>query len=94
MKFRVFHSFCRFPQESKCRDRVVSDLPERLQKAVGSISSEIGYLDLTPALMDAVKGGTLPCYPDDEHWSPEGHKVAAETINDYLISTQKKSSPN
>jgi hypothetical protein len=44
--------------------------------------------------MDTVKGGTLPYYADDEHWSPEGHKVAAETINDYLISTQKKSSPN
>ena len=93
-KFSVFHSFCRFPQESKCRDWVVSDLPDRLQKALGSISPEVGYLDLTPALMNAVKTGTLPYYPDDEHWSPEGHKVAAEAINDYLISTQKQSSPN
>ena len=93
-KFRVFHSFCRFPQESNCRDWVVSDLPDRLQKAVGSISPEVGYLDLTPALMDAVKAGKIPYYPDDEHWSPEGHKVAAEAINDYVISTQKQSSPN
>jgi lysophospholipase L1-like esterase len=93
-KFRVFHSFCRFPQESKCRDWVVSDLPDRLQKALGSVAPEVGYLDLTPALIDAVKAGKLPYYPDDEHWSPEGHKVAAEAINDYLISAQKHSSPN
>jgi hypothetical protein len=30
----------------------------------------------------------------DEHWSPEAHKIAAVAINDYLISAQKRSSPN
>ena len=93
-KFRVFHSFCQFPPQSECRDWVVSDLPERLRKALGSVSSEFGYLDLTPALVDAVKSGTLPYYPDDEHWSPEGHKIAADAINEYLLSTQKQSSSN
>jgi hypothetical protein len=44
----------------------------------------IGYLDLTPDLADGVKRGVLPYYPDDEHWTPEGHKIAAEAIHKYL----------
>ena len=86
-KFRVFHSFCQFPQESECRNWGLNDLPGRLQNVVGSISSEIGYLDLTPNLVNAMKTEALPYYPDDEHWSPAGHKIAAEAINDYLLST-------
>lgn len=88
-KFRVFRGFCRFPQESECRNWVLNDLPERLRQAVASISPEVGYLDLTSSLVDAVKNGQLPYYPDDEHWTAEGHKVAAEAINKYLLSTQK-----
>jgi hypothetical protein len=89
-KFRVFHDFCSFPEGSQCRNWVVSDLPERMQKAVTSIAPDIGYVDLTPNLADAVKRGQLPYYPDDLHWSPEGHKVAAAAINDYLSSNQPK----
>jgi hypothetical protein len=83
-KFRVFHSFCQFPPESECRNWITNDLPERFRTAVGSISSDIGYLDLTPAFVDAVKSGTLSYYADDEHWSPAGHNIAAESIHDYL----------
>jgi len=86
-KFRVFQSFCQFSQESECRNWVLNDMPERLRSALGSVSSEIGYLDLTPSLVDSVKKGALPYYPDDEHWSPEGHQIAAEAINNYLSST-------
>lgn len=89
-KFRVFHDFCSFPEGSECRNWVVSDLPERMQKAVTSIAPDIGYVDLTPNLADAVKRGQLPYYPDDLHWSPEGHKVAAAAINDYLSSNQPR----
>jgi len=88
-KFRVFHDFCSFPEGSECRSWVVSDLPGRMQKAVTSIAPDIGYVDLTPNLVDAVKRGQLPYYPDDLHWSPEGHKVAADAINDYLSSIQR-----
>lgn len=87
-KFRVLRKFCQFPPQSECRNWAVNDLPEYLRKALMSISSEIGYLDLTPVLQDAAKGGILPYYPDDDHWSPEGHKIAAETIRAYLLSTQ------
>jgi hypothetical protein len=88
-KFRVFHASCQFPQESECRNWVVNDMPERFQKAVPSISTDIGYLDLTPSLVEATKRGTVPYYPDDDHWSPEGHKIAAEAINDYLLSARE-----
>ena len=89
-KFRVFHAFCQFPGESECRNWGVNDLPERLQKAVESISSEVGYLDLTPNLVNELKTEALPYYPDDEHWSPQGHKNAAGAINNYLLSTPKQ----
>jgi hypothetical protein len=88
-KFRVFHAFCQFPQGSECPNWVVNDMPERFQKAVPSVSSDIGYLDLTPSLVDATKRGAVPYYPDDDHWSPEGHKIAAEAINDYLLSARE-----
>jgi hypothetical protein len=89
-KFRVFRDFCQFPQESECRNWVVNDLPERLEKGVRSVSAEIGYLDLTPFLMQAVKEGEFPYYQDDDHWTPEGHKVAAQAINNYLLSTHNR----
>jgi hypothetical protein len=87
-KFRVFQPVCRFPQQSDCRNWAPNDLPERFERAVRSISSEIGYLDLTPSLVDAARKGAVPYYPDDDHWSPEGHKIAAEAINGYLSSRQ------
>lgn len=92
-KFRVFHDFCSFPQASECRNWVVNDLPERMRKAITSIAPDIGYVDLTPNLDNAVKQGQLPYYPDDAHWSPEGHKIAADTINEYL-SSQSQIRPN
>ncbi len=87
-KIRVFRDYCQFPQQSECRNWTVNDLPERLRKAVASISPGIGFLDLTPRLAEDAKNGALPYYPDDDHWSPEGHRIAAEAINDYLKSTE------
>jgi SGNH hydrolase-like domain, acetyltransferase AlgX len=86
-KFRVFHNLCSFPEASECRNWTVNDLPERMRRAVTSIASDIGYLDLTSHFAEAVKKGQLPYYADDAHWSPEGHRVAADEINDYLSST-------
>jgi lysophospholipase L1-like esterase len=93
-KFRVFHDFCEFPQQSECRNWVVNDMPERVQKAVQSISPDIGYLDLTPYFMSAVKQGGIPYYPDDAHWTSEGHRIAAEAIHEYLLSTDKRRLPD
>lgn len=91
-KFRVFRDYCQFPLQSECRNWAVNDLPERLKKAVTSISPDIGFLDLTPRLSEDAKNGALPYYSDDDHWSPEGHKIAAEAISDYVNSTETRQS--
>jgi hypothetical protein len=85
-KFRVYHDLCRYPPESNCRRWVVSDLPERLSRAVAQVSPEIGYVDLTPTLVAAARDGLLPYYSDDVHWTPKGHEVAARAIKAYLAS--------
>ena len=82
-KFRVFHDLCSFPEASECRNWTLNDLPLRMRKAITSIP-DLGYVDLTPALISAAEQGKLPYYPDDMHWTPEGHRVAAESINAYL----------
>ena len=78
------HDLCQFSEDSECRNWVLPDMPERLQSALHSISPGIGYLDLTPYLVEAAKAGELPYYRDDEHWTPAGHTVAAEAISRYL----------
>ena len=88
-KFRVMHDLCQFSDSSECRNWVLPDMPERLESALHSISPAIGYLDLTPYLVEAAKTGALPYYRDDEHWTPEGHKVAAEVISRYLNRREK-----
>ena len=79
-KFRVYHDFCRFPAPSECAQWTVNDLPEQLRKKIDAISPSIGYLDLTPGLVAAVKRGELPYYADDLHWTPDGHRIAADEI--------------
>ena len=83
-KFRAFRDFCKFPPESECRNWVLSDLPQVMRATITGISPDIGYLDLTPYLADAVKRGVPPYYTDDCHWSPEGHRVTAEAIHEFL----------
>lgn len=83
-KFRAFQNSCEFPAQSECRNWRLNDLPERLRKAVGPLSAEVGYRDLTPDLVSAVKKGDFPYYSDDDHWSPAGNRIAAEAINRYL----------
>ena len=86
-KFRVLHDLCQFSETSECRNWVLPDLSERLQSALAAISPAIGYFDLTPVLVNAARTEEFPYYRDDEHWSPEGHKVAATAIHQYLKPT-------
>ena len=88
-KFRVFHAFCRFPQKSECRNWIPNDMPARMERAVRSISADIGYLDLTPYLVEAARRGSVPYCPADDRWSREGHQIAAKAINNYLLSTRE-----
>jgi SGNH hydrolase-like domain, acetyltransferase AlgX len=83
-EFRVLHDLCQFADNSECRNWALPDMPERLQRALQAISPQIGYLDLTPYLVEAARTAEFPYYRDDEHWTPAGHKVAAETMSHYL----------
>ena len=87
-KFRVLHDLCRFSEDSDCRNWTLPDMPERLQTALHSVAPEVGYLDLTPYLVEAAKTTEFPYYRDDEHWTPAGHTVAADAISHYLASTK------
>ncbi len=93
-KFRVFRDLCKFPEASECRKWSLNDLPNRMSKAIRAVSADIRYLDLTRDFIGSVRRGELPYYADDDHWSPEGHKVAAEAINAYLPSDSKQSPPH
>jgi lysophospholipase L1-like esterase len=85
-KFRILHDFCKFPAASECRNWVPNNLPEQMRIAVLSAVPGIGYVDLTSSMVDATKTGVLPYYTDDIHLSPDGHRIAAEAINNYLNS--------
>jgi hypothetical protein len=89
-KYRVLHELCQFSGDSECRNWVVPDLPKQLQYALRSVSPSIGFLDLTPYLLQAAKSTDYPYYRDDEHWTPLGHKVAAEAVSQYLQSPKNQ----
>jgi len=83
-KFRVYRDFCRFDDDSPCRDWAVDDLPAAVARAVHEVSDEVGFLDLTPALRDRAAAGEYVYLADDTHWSGEGHRTAALAIADFL----------
>jgi hypothetical protein len=89
-KFRVYKALCEFDSNSECQQWVLNDLPQRIKSAVQDISNKIGFVDLTPALVEQATKGSLVYLARDIHWTTAGHRVAAETLVDFL----KKSPPN
>jgi hypothetical protein len=89
-KFRVLRNFCTFPKESECPTWKINDAPERLERAVKQSAPGVEYMDLTPELVRAAQSGVMPYYPDDDHWSPVGHRIAAEAIHRYLASSDER----
>jgi hypothetical protein len=82
IKFRVYHEFCKFPDDGYGKKWQPNDLPSRLEtwhKAQG-----FPYLDLTAALRTAAANGELVYFSDDGHLNAKGHEVAAETIASFL----------
>ncbi len=85
-KYRVYADVCRFEKDSPIQGWVVNTLPAILTNSIRKYSSEIGFLDLTTELNRAAKNGQMLYYPDDTHWSPEGHEVVGRTISEFLTS--------
>jgi hypothetical protein len=87
-QFRVYQGIATFPPNSIANRWVATDVPERLKQGLQSMSPQVEFLDLTPAMKEATLHGILPYYKDDSHWNPEGHRIAAETIAAYLERTK------
>jgi len=49
----------------------------------------VGYVDLTEPLRKAVAAGRQTYFTYDQHWSPEGHAVVAETIRSVVQGSPK-----
>ncbi len=88
-QFRVFHSFIQTAPGSDLDHWTVNDAPARLEQGLHEVSPEVGFLDLTPVMVSAVKNGDVPYFTDDNHWNPEGQRLAAEAIDSYLSSVQQ-----
>jgi len=48
-------------------------------------ASGIPFLDLTPALEEAVASGGAVYFSDDAHWNATGHQIAAEQLANFLV---------
>lgn len=82
--FRVYRTVAEFPPDSECLGWKVNDLPQRLRQLVGEVSADVGFLDLTPALIAEARVGQILYWPDDTHWTPAGHRVAAQTLSEFV----------
>jgi SGNH hydrolase-like domain, acetyltransferase AlgX len=79
-KFRVYRDYCTFRPDNACTGWRLDDLPTEIGRRVTALGPGIGFLDLTPALAAEAARGRLLYFPDDTHWSAEGHEVAGRTI--------------
>jgi hypothetical protein len=79
-KFRVYRDYCTFRPDNPCTGWGLDDLHVEIGRRVTALGPGIGFLDLTPALAAEAARGRLLYFPDDTHWSAEGHAVAGRTI--------------
>ena len=87
-KFRVYKEFTTFDLQARPRYWVINDLPQRLGAIVRESLPTGEFLDLTPTLIAKARCGSLLYYPNDTHWSPEGHRVAAAAIAQLLRKSE------
>ncbi|WP_447599085.1 alginate O-acetyltransferase AlgX-related protein [Nitrospira sp. Nam80] len=88
-KYRVYHDLSNFEfGTEELRSWKVNDLPSRLKQILTASAPDIEYLDLTPALKAESGKGIATYLPDDTHWTPVGHRVAAEAIDRALSARE------
>jgi len=83
-KHRVYGGLTEFDADALPRYWVINELPKRLESLVREDLPDAGFLDLTPSFSEEAKRGSLLYFPYDSHWSPEGHRVAANAIGRFL----------
>jgi hypothetical protein len=85
--FRTYAGLSTLVEASEeVRNAVPNDLPGRMRNLLTGISSDIGFIDLTPAFRSEAEQGRLIFLLDDIHWTPHGHRVVAEALHKTLAS--------
>ncbi len=85
IKFRIYSGFVKFNANAQPLNWVNNDLPKMLEAIVREEAPSGKFLDLTPAFIEEARHGSLVYFPGyDTHWSPEGHRVAADAIANFL----------
>ncbi len=90
-KYRVYGRFCEVDSALRRRLGQPGDLPRRLEQMIADISGDVAYVDLTDPFVAQAEHGAMLYWPDDTHWSAEGHRLAAEVVGGYL--TQEHAVP-
>jgi hypothetical protein len=84
-KYRVYHSLSNVEFVSNAMQSWrVSPLPEEIGKRLAALGLDIRYVDLTPALKQASRRGIATYLSDDTHWTDQGNRVVAETLDQAL----------
>ncbi len=94
-KFRVYHDIATFDPDSggDIEWWVLNDMPERVRRVTSDISADIPFLDLTPTLRAAARERRMIFIPDDTHWTAEGHRLVADTLNAALNNADRQTTP-
>jgi hypothetical protein len=82
--FRVYHKLAACAPKSECA--IDDELPKRVAAMLANVSERIYYVDLTPAFRAAAAKGQQTYRPDDTHWAPAGHRLAAEVTSEVIAS--------
>jgi GDSL-like Lipase/Acylhydrolase family len=84
IKFRVYRDFVKVPPHSDLQRWTVWPLPELFAQFCRD--NRFACLDLTGPLQNDVRAGGMPHALADSHWSPEGHRLVAERLEETLTS--------
>jgi hypothetical protein len=91
IKFRVYRDFVQLPPRSEARRWTLWPLPDLFSQFCGA--ERLACVDLTGGLRDAVREGGAPYPAVDSHWSPQGHRLVALTLEKELESRGWLSAP-
>ena len=80
----------RVPEKDKFIETIYTNLPNQ-ENALQEFckTNNVEYVSTTKALRESMNNGNQVYFTYDQHWSPPGHKVVAETIAEYLSLTKK-----
>jgi hypothetical protein len=86
-KDRIYLDRTRFAAHAEPLRWGRNDLPRRLERLVRWVDPGAEFVDLTPVFRARAARGDILYFPQDSHWSPLGHAVAARVIAARLRSS-------